>query len=292
MRGAAGTNRPILVTGATGNVGAQVAQLLTQQGFPVRVAVRNIKKAKATFGEAANVAYASFDFDKPETFEAAFEGVKATFLMRPPAVADAGKLNAAVDAAKAAGVRHVVFLSLQGVEKNPFAPHAKTEKYLQSSDLTTTFLRASFFMQNLDTTHRQDIAEHGEIFVPAGRGRTSFIDVRDIAAVAVKALTETGHENRAYELTGADALDYFQVADIFTEVLGKRVTYPNPSPWRFWRRMRKRGLSVPFILLMIGLYTACRFGLASNVTEDTERLLGREPISVRQYVADHRESWL
>lgn len=282
--------RPILVTGATGNVGAPVVRLLLEQEYCVRAAVRDVARARATFGDAVD--YTPLDFSKPETYEAAFEGVKAMFLMRPPAVADASKLNAAMDAAKAAGVQHVVFLSLQGVEKNPFVPHAKTEKHLQTSGLTYTFLRASFFMQNLDTVHRQDIAEYGEVFVPAGRGITSFIDVRDIAAVAVQALTQEGHENRAYELTGKDALDYFQVADIFTDVLGKEVIYPNPLPWRFWRRMRKRGLSAPFVLLMIGLYTACRFGLASNVTEDTERLLGREPRSVRQYVADYRERWL
>ena len=145
-------------------------------------------------------------------------------------------------------------------------------------------------MQNLNTTHRRDIAQ-GEVFVPAGRGKTSFIDVRDIAAVAVKALTQRGHGNCAYELTGAEALDYFQVADIFTDVLGKRVTYPNPSPWQFWRRMRKRGLSAPFILVMIGLYTVCRFGLASNVTQKTAQLLGRAPVSVREYVEDYRASW-
>ena len=286
----------ILVTGATGNVGAEVARLLIEkgreQGFPVRIAVRNVQKAKAKFGEDANIEYVSLDFDKPETYQAAFEGVKGMFLMRPPAVADASKINAAVDAAKAAGVQEVAFLSLQGVERNPLLPHARTEKYLKSTGLTYTFLRASFFMQNLDTTHREDIAEYGEIFVPAGRGKTSFIDVRDIAAVAVKALTEAGHENRAYELTGTDALDYFQVADIFTDVLGKRVTYPNPSPWRFWRRMKERGLPTPFILIMIGLYTVCRLGLASHVSRDTAQVLGRAPISMQAYVTDYRGSWL
>ena len=286
----------ILVTGATGNVGAEVARLLIEKGrekgFPVRIAVRNVQKAKAKFGEDAHIEYAALDFDKPETYQAAFEGVRGMFLMRPPAVADASKINAAVDAAKAAGVQRVAFLSLQGVERNPLLPHARTEKYLKSTGLTYTFLRASFFMQNLDTTHREDIAEYGEIFVPAGRGKTSFIDVRDIAAVAVEALTEAGHENRAYELTGTDALDYFQVADIFTDVLGKRVTYPNPSPWRFWRRMKERGLPTPFILIMIGLYTVCRLGLVSHVSNDVAQVLGRAPTSMKKYVADYRGSWL
>ena len=103
----------ILVTGATGNVGAEVVRLLTERGQPVRAAVRDVKKAKAEFGGGAS--YVPFDFSKPKTFAAAFEEVEAMFLMRPPAVADASKLNAAIDAAKAAGVQHVVFLSLQGL---------------------------------------------------------------------------------------------------------------------------------------------------------------------------------
>jgi uncharacterized protein YbjT (DUF2867 family) len=94
-------------------------------------------------------------------------------------------------------------------------------------------------MQNLNTIHREDIKVRGELLLPAGNGKTSFIDVRDIAAVAVRTLIEDGHQGRAYHLTGAEALTYYEVADIFTSVLGKRVRY-NSSMLKFIRQMRSK----------------------------------------------------
>ncbi len=147
-------------------------------------------------------------------------------------------------------------------------------------------------MQNLSTTHRLDIKEYGQIYVPAGKGKTSFIDVRDIAAVAAKTLMEDGHENKAYPLTGDIALDYSQVAVIFSGVLGRRITYPNPSILAFARRMRQRGLNWSYIGVMIGIYTTARLGLAGGVTSDAHDLLGRPTITMQQFVQDYGDCWL
>ena len=147
-------------------------------------------------------------------------------------------------------------------------------------------------MQNLSTTHRQDIQEHNEIFLPAGKGKTSFIDVRDIASVAVKALTESGHSDRAYSLTGSEALDYYQVAEIFTEVLGKPILYTNPSMLKFAISMYKRGLDPQFIAVMIGIYTTAKLGFAGKLTTDTQEILQRAPISLRQFVEDYQGCWV
>lgn len=92
-------------------------------------------------------------------------------------------MNPSMDAAKQAGVTHVVFLSLIGIENAKYVPHYKVETYLHKINLQTTFLRCSFFMQNLNTTHRKEIKERNEIFVPVGNAKTSFIDARDIGAV-------------------------------------------------------------------------------------------------------------
>jgi uncharacterized protein YbjT (DUF2867 family) len=151
-------------------------------------------------------------------------------------------------------------------------------------------------MQNLSTIHREDIQAYSQIFVPAGEGKTSFIDVRDIAAVAVRALTESSHDNsshsnQAYSLTGNEALDYNEVAEIFTEVLSRPVVYRNPSVWQFAFRMYKRAISIGFIAVMIGIYTTVRLGRAAQVTPETERLLQRPPISMRQFVEDYRSCW-
>ncbi len=281
----------ILVIGATGNVGAEVIKALGPSNFTVVAAVRDIGRAKARLGDA--IEYVVFDFKQPATFKAAFEGVQKVFLVRPPDISNAKKYIApAIEAAKQAGVKHVTFLSLLGVEKNRVVPHYKIEQLLLTSGLDWTFLRASFFMQNLNTAQRDDIKEHSDIFVPAGKGKTSFIDVRDIAAVAAKSLTEDGHVKKAYDLTGKVALDYYEVAGYMTVVLGRTVGYSNPSPLKFFGQMRQRKQPIAFILVMIALYTTARFGLAGRVTPDTEKLLGRPPIGIRQYIEDYKPAWL
>ncbi len=283
-------NDLILVTGATGNVGAEVVRQLMQQGQPFRAAVTNPEQARAVLGNDTDSVI--FEFGNPSTYAQAFKGVRAMFLMRPPQIVDVKRyIYPAIDMAREAGVEHIVFLSLQGVEKNPFVPHHKVENYLQKSGVVYTFLRPSFFMQNLSTTHCDDIRLENQIFVPAGRGKTSFIDVRDVAAVATKVLTEAGHENCAYELTGTEALSYDEVAQIFSVVLERPIRYANPSALRFWRQMRRKGYPTAFVMVMIALYTVSRLGLAAKVTPETARLLGRSPISMQQFVADYATVW-
>jgi uncharacterized protein YbjT (DUF2867 family) len=166
----------VRVTGASGNVGAPLVEHLVKGGAKVLVASREGTRAPA--GTRA----VRFDFEDASTHAPAMRGVEKLFLMRPPAVSDVKRhLLPVVPAAKDAGVRHMVFLSLLGVERNRVVPHAKVEQFILEAGVPHTFLRPSFFMQNLSTTHRDDIREHGDIFVPAGHGRTSFIDTRDIA---------------------------------------------------------------------------------------------------------------
>lgn len=285
-----GMSSEIFVIGATGNVGSEVVRLLHSQGHQVRAAVRD--RRDVSIKKPHDVEFVVFDFEKPETFEPALRGISKLFLVRPPAISQVKRyIYPAIAASIAAGVEHIVFLSLLGAEHNSIVPHAKIEAHIKSVGVPYTFLRAGFFMQNLSTTHRQDISARNEIFVPAGNGKTSFIDVRDIAAVAVKVMTESGHENRAYALTGGKALDYYEVAEIFTNVLGRRIVYSNPSIFKFALRMYRRGLEAEFIAVMIGIYTTVRLGLAATVTEDVRHLLQRAPISMEEFVWDYREFW-
>jgi uncharacterized protein YbjT (DUF2867 family) len=122
--------------------------------------------------------------------------------------------------------------------------------------------------------------------------------VRDIAAVAVKFLTaepiwsKEAQIDRAYNLTGAAALNYFEVAAIFTNVLDRPIHYINPPILIFIWQMFRQVFLLQFVLVMVGIYTTARLGLADLVTSDVEQLLGRAPISMKQYVEDYREYWL
>jgi uncharacterized protein YbjT (DUF2867 family) len=282
---------PVLVIGATGNVGLEVVKELQKIGQPVRVAVHNLVKARELFKDG--VEYAFFDFTLPATFEDTFKGVKRLFLMRPPNISNAQRdILPAIEAAKRAGVEQIVFLSLLGVENNKIVPHYKIEKLLEVAGINWTFLRAGFFMQNLDTTQRQDIKESNDIFVPAGRGKTSFIDVRDIGAVAALTLTQDGQLNKAYDLTGSEALDYYQIAEIFTQVLGRPVRYSKPSPVRFfWRWWRRRKTPLAFVLVMTVLYVTVALGRGGKISPQLNQILGRRPITMRQYVEDYKQVW-
>ncbi|MCX7747679.1 MAG: SDR family oxidoreductase [Clostridia bacterium] len=284
--------KKILITGITGNVGNEVAKILLEQGHGIKAAVRgrDHEKAKADLGREIEVV--QFDFEKAETYSDAFNRVEAVFLMRPPAISNVRKyINPAIDTAIDCGVEHIVFLSLLGVEKNPIVPHYKIEKHILKRNIPYTFLRPSFFMQNLSGFYREEIKKRSEIFVPAGKGKTSFIDCRDIAEIGAMSLIDPSHRNKAYSLTGSEALDYYEVADIFTEVLERKITYANPSPLRYKRRMRELGIDDSFIKVMQAIYFTAKIGLAKRVTDEVQKLLKRPPISMKQFVADYAELW-
>jgi uncharacterized protein YbjT (DUF2867 family) len=281
---------PILIIGALGNVGAEVVKQLQAGNQKIRAADIDEAKLKERFGDSVEIA--RFNFTDPKTFAAAFEGVEKMFLMRPPHISNVKRdMFPAIDAAKRAGVKHVVFLSLIGIEKVKFVPHYKVETYLKEKNFQTTYLRCSFFNQNLNTTHRTEIRERDEIFIPVGGAKTSFIDVRDIGAVAARCLFEEGHSEKNYDLTGAEVLDYWQVTKILSETLGREIKYRNPNPFFFFLETLRRGTPFMFAFVMMGLYTSTRFGMAESVTNEVERLTGRKPISFKQYTEDYADFW-
>lgn len=281
----------ILITGATGNVGKEVVAQLLKRNIAVRVAVSDIEKAKTQFGDT--VEYVQFEFGKAETYEAALDGANKIFLMRPPAISDVKTyLFPFIDRMEEKNIKQVVFLSLQGAEFNPVAPHSKVEKYMRKTKVPYTFIRPSFFMQNLSTTHRKQIRELDKIIVPAGNGRTSFVDVRDIGEAAAVCFTEEDHLNKAYTITGNDALTYFEVAEILSKYLGRKIEYTNPSGKAFAEQMRSEGLPEDMIKVMKMIYLVAKLGLASGKSDDFVKLTKRQPTSFEQFVQDYKDVWV
>jgi uncharacterized protein YbjT (DUF2867 family) len=272
----------VLVTGSTGTVGREVVRALRERGVPLRAAVLDAADAGRL---PAGTPWVPFSFEDGGTHAVALEGVERVFLLRPPHLAAARVFDPFLAAMQAAGVRQVVFLSLLGVEKNPVVPHHAIERRLRASGLPWTMLRPSFFMQNLTTTHLADL-RRGEIVVPAGGGRTSLIDARDIGDVAALVLAEPGHEGRAYDLTGSEALTYDECARLLSRAAGRDIVYTRPSGRAFARHMVAQGSAPDFVRVMRGIYLACRLHLAGRVTEDVSRLLGRPPRTFAQFAAD------
>jgi len=284
-------NRKILVIGAPGNVGTEVVKGLIAANVPFRVGARDVDRARQVLIGAPEIV--AFDFLNPATFTAAFANIDKLFLVRPPALGNVPRdIAPALTAAKAAGVTQVVFVSIQGVEHNKRVPHYKIEMLIRALGFDYTFLRASFFMQNFTTTHRTELQQRSEIALPVGKAKTSFIDTRDIGAVATRTLIDPGHTNQAYTLTGSEALDYYQVAALLSDVLKRPIRYTNPSPVRFI--VEQLGLKRPIdmVLVMTMLYTITRFGNATEVTDDVQRILQRPPITFRQFATDFRDLWL
>ncbi|MHA0857267.1 SDR family oxidoreductase [Paenibacillus sp. CMAA1364] len=278
----------ILVIGSTGNIGSFVVKELYNRGVHIRAAVTNIDKGRAFFSCYPKLDIVSFDFLQQSTYSNALTDIKKIFIVRPPQLADPKQDTLPfLQAAKSAGVEHIVFVSLIGVEKNPIVPHHKIEKYIVELGFTYTFLRPSFFMQNLNTTHREDIAVRNELYVPVGKSKTSFIDTRDIAAVAATCLTEPGHEFKKYDLTGSEALTYDQVASIMSKVLHRTIVYKNPNIISFRQTMIRRGMPKEFANVMTILYTMTRLGTAKLITDEIEVILKRKPISFEQFVNDY-----
>ncbi len=283
---------PILVTGALGTIGRRVVGGLMQRGRVVRVADVDQAALVAAFGPG--VKSVRFDFTDPASWSGAFDGVEVMFLMRPPHLANIARdMVPALEAAKAAGVGHVVLLSLQGAEGNKVVPHAKIEAWLRASGLRWTFVRPSFFMENLSGTHASDIRDRDEILVPAGRGATSFVAASDVADVAVVALDAPGqHVGRAWTPTGTRALTYDQVAAELSEVLGRPISYPRPGVLRYAVHAR-RALGMPWAMVGVttAIYTVARVGRADGLTDDVATVTGHAPVAFADWAAAHAEVW-
>ncbi|MFD6415337.1 NmrA family NAD(P)-binding protein [Streptomyces sp. NPDC060194] len=276
----------VLVTGASGRVGRHVVEELAGLGVPVRAA------RHGAAGDGGPAAVVPFSFTDPGTWQAAFEGVESAFVMRPPQIGNVKRdMVPALEAARRAGVRRMVLLSLQGAERNPVVPHHALEKWLRASDVEWTFVRAGFFMQNLSTTHAADIRDRGEIVLPAGHGRTSFVDARDVAAVAARALSGDALVRRAVTPTGDRALTYTEVAAALSRELARPVRYTRPGPLRFWRHVRAQDTPRAESAVMLALYTSCRFGLAARVTDDVSLVLGRPPRTFAEFAHAERAAW-
>lgn len=279
----------IFITGASGNVGREVVVELNKLQIEFRVGVR----AKDQSKQAENTNAVIFDFLNPSTFSAAVAGCKAVFLLRPPAISNTkGTLNVFIDVARRNGVEHIVFISVAGAADNPLVPHHAVEQHLIAGPADWTILRPGFFAQNLGDAYREDICHDNRIYLPAASARVAFIDARDIAAVAVTALTNpVKYSGKAYMLTGPQALSFVEVAAILSENIDRAIIYQPASILGYMWHLLARGMPITQVLVQTILHVGLRFGQAEKIDDTLVHLLKRKPYTVEDYVRDHKTLW-
>ncbi len=281
----------VLVIGATGRVGTALVSELQRQGCGVRAASRRARQCASTPGAAPEV---DFDFDRPETFDPALEGVDRVFLIARPGDDEADKAAAPlVDAMKRCRVRHVVNLTAMGVETMPDTALWRIERAIEDAGLGFTHLRPNFFMQIFAADPlRTAILMQGILAVPAGEARLSFVDARDVASAAAVALTQPGHQGEAYTLTGEQAVDHAEIAGSISRAIGRPVRYVALDEEAARRMIVASGLSAARAERLIGFYRLVRAGHCSPISADVRRLLDRAPLSLDRFARDYAHAWL
>lgn len=281
----------VLVTGATGNVGRHLVGELLGRGMSVRAAGLSVGRIRRKLGDRVDAA--QLDFRDPTTFPRAVSGCDAVFLLRPPELSDTAQtLNPFIDVARAGGARHVVFVSVAGAADNRFMPHHAVEQHLMGAGPDYTLLRSGIFSQNFGDAYWRDIVERDRVYVPAGRAHVAFVDVRDVAEVAARVLSQPGdHRGQAYTLTGPATVDFTHAARVLSEATGRAIVYEPASIVGYARHLQRQGASLARTAVQTVLHVGLRFGHASTVDPTLERLLGRPGRTLAQYMRDHRSLW-
>ena len=276
----------ILVTGATGTVGSELVKQLKAAGAKFRVAVSSVTKAKKANAEGLEAAV--LDYTDPNTFRYALQGVDKLFLLSPP-----GNTNLEeplIEAAKKANVKHIVKLSVIGADSGATIfgrEHGAMEKAILKSGVPYTFLRPNGFMQNYMNNFGASIKQQGSFFLAQGDSKYSVVDVKDIAAVAVKALTEPGHENKTYTITGPESLSNAQIAEKLSKVAGKKVTYVALTDEQMRAGMSQQGVPPVVIDALIDLMHFYVSGKASAVSQDVKKVTGRDATTFDQFAQEN-----
>ena len=273
----------ILVTGATGQVGGEVLKQALTAGVPVRALARDAVKAES-LPDFAEIVIG--DFADPASLDAAVEGVDAVFMASFDGEQQAALQGNLIAACKSAGVRHVVRLSALTADANTdqMLPrwHGIADLQLAESGLGYTLLRPGWFMQIL-----LYYAPGGTIALPAGDSRATPIDVRDIAAVALAALTEPGHDGQTYLLSGPETLTWDEIAEQLTAGTGHPFTYDAISDEAYRASTASRGYADWAVDMVAELFVRTRAGDYSVRTDTVERVTGKPPPSIADFVHDH-----
>jgi (4-alkanoyl-5-oxo-2,5-dihydrofuran-3-yl)methyl phosphate reductase len=280
----------ILVTGATGTVGREVVTQLLAAGEQVRGMTRNPSTAKLD----TRVEVVKGDFNAPDTLARAVDGVERVFSLTFGPQTGTHERDLAT-LAKKARVRHIVKLSAMGGDgetKNAIRKwHEQGEEAIKETGIIWTVVRPGGFMSN--ALHwRETVRTQGKVFSNYGDGKLPSVHPRDIAAVAVRALTSSGHEWKTYHLTGPEALSVGEQVEILSEVLDRRIEYVPITDDVARKGMEKAGMPTLLIDALIPFAAFIRSGRAAEVLPTVEEVTGRPALTFLDWAREHAEAFL
>ena len=267
----------ILVTGCTGNVGSEVLKQLAASGAKIRAAYQSAEKAAQA---PAGVETALLDFAQPKTIAAALGGIEKVFLVAPSSPNQTEMEGNVTAEAKKAGVKHLVKLSVIGAvgKDGTFMDwHRQAEQTLEASGVPFTFLRCNGFFQNMINYNAGSIQSQNAFYSAMQDAKVSHVDLRDIGAVAVVTLTKTGHEGKAYDVTGPEALTNADLAATLSKVLGRTISCVDLPPADLKQAMIGMGIPDWYADALLDLYRFYRTGAGAVLSNDVEKVTGHKP---------------
>lgn len=279
----------IFVSGATGNIGKEVVKQLIEKGIRVRAGVHSEQKAGILKKLGAEVVL--IDLNDIKSIQTALEGVEKAFSLIPlvPNLAELGANF--IKAAKIAGVKSIVWSSGMGADSPQAITlgkwHRAAEKAVEASGISYTIVRPNSFMQNYVNFAGHTIKNKNAFYFPQGDGKISLIDVRDIAAVVSILLTGSGHEGKAYNLTGAEAISNYKIAEILSEITGRTINYIDVPVEAARQSMKDMGMPEVIVEALLELSAIIKAGYTSEVSPAVEQITGKQPISFRQFAKDY-----
>jgi uncharacterized protein YbjT (DUF2867 family) len=278
----------ILITGATGTVGSEVVKRLSAQGLKVRAVTRDLRKANAH--RLPHVQFVQGDFDDVDTMRRACSGVERAFLLTNSTERAEQQQTVFTDVAQQSGVRHIVKLSQLHADANSpgrfLRYHASVEAAILPSGLKHTFLRPNLFMQGL-LNFRHSIRQNNAFFAPAGDARISAVDVRDLADVAVAALTTSQLDNKICSLTGPAALTFAEMAHQLSRAIGRTIAFVDVPPESMRAALTDLGFPAWQADGLLEEFAMYRRGEAVRVESGVGEALGRSPRSFDEFARDY-----
>ncbi len=278
----------ILITGASGRVGQYLVKNMALKGVVVRAGIRAGEANRVSFSDTE---IAEFNFEDMASIDRSLDGIKILFLVTPIAREQVEYARRTIDRAVSKGVEHIITISIMGSDLEPGTQitrwHRRVERYLENCGVAYTILRPNMYMQNF---LRFMQPSGGFLFLPLNSARVSYVDARDIAAVAASIITSVDkYVNQMYEITGPTALSIEHVAEYITRVTGHHVGYVALQEETAFHMMESLGFPVWIVNVLLELFAQQRMGYNEGITDTVTEILGRKPLPFEVFALDHAE---